>query len=525
VTISHGDDDRKNFRTVDVAPPPQTSKLTESAILGAIVVDNDSLPIAAALIEPSDFFFLDHRTIFVGMLEMAEKEIPIGSRTLFEHLHRANRLDAAGGIEVISKLGDGIPQKTDVTKYCKNLKRLSSLRSAAHAALALEHALLDPRVTAEELQEHVQSISANLAPEEKLEDVLKIDDMPQTALDGRLGSICERRLAGFPRAYAWIALLTVAGTVVPRSEDTRANLYAALVGPVGSGKSKAIKYAGQVMGITPPQLSKVLAGSAEGLIEKLSEAAGDSRLLSPDELSHLLNKAQIDRASFPEVLNTAYYEDTFDLTMARGKKAQCHVRLGIIGGVRDENDGVNFGALFGSATMGGLYDRFIFGRNPHPYQYLYRPFEGTTEPTEPCTVRIAHEVWEARDEWLSTIPELSGRCAEHAIRVAVIAAAFDGRTILYAKHLGPARAFVEYQTRIRAVFKPNPGENQDAKCAFAILSALGQDGGWRDKRTIYRKIHGSRFGPGIFERAILALKTADDIDITRSRPLRIRRRR
>lgn len=53
------------------------------------------------------------------------------------------------------------------------------------------------------------------------------------------------------------------------------------------------------MGITAPQLLDVMAGSAEGLIRKCSDAAGNPRLFSPDELGHLLEKAQIQNASFP----------------------------------------------------------------------------------------------------------------------------------------------------------------------------------------------------------------------------------
>lgn len=127
-----------------------------------------------------------------------------------------------------------------------------------------------------------------------------------------------------------------------------------------------------------------------------------------------------------------------------------------------------------------------------------------------------------RDEWAKKIPGLTTRCAEHAIRVAAIAAAFSGRAILYAKDLGPASAFAEYQARIRKMLGPNPGENPDARCSHAILGVLDEKG-WFSKRDVNRKIHGDRLGPSVFQRALLALERVGDIEIDETKPARIRR--
>ena len=48
-------------------------------------------------------------------------------------------------------------------------------------------------------------------------------DMPDTVLDSRLGELCDARMSGFPRAYAWHALLAVASVLVPRVQGTRVN--------------------------------------------------------------------------------------------------------------------------------------------------------------------------------------------------------------------------------------------------------------------------------------------------------------
>jgi len=71
-------------------------------------------------------------------------------------------------------------------------------------------------------------------------------DLPVECLDGWLGKVCAERMADFPRAYAWPALLVAASVLVPRMKSP-CNLFVALDGPVGSGKSCAFEKAFHLM--------------------------------------------------------------------------------------------------------------------------------------------------------------------------------------------------------------------------------------------------------------------------------------
>jgi len=362
----------------------------------------------------------------------------------------------------------------------------------------------------------VATVQRNDLAQAKPAVLMSIADMSAEVLDGRLGEICQRRMARFPIAYAWPALVTVAGPLVerPNSSPLRTNLFCGLVGPVDTGKSQTVECSVGVLGLGKPRLQDVMSGSAEGLLAKLSDANGAARLVSPDELGHLLSKAHIENASFPFVLNRAYYQTNFEQTSARGKVIQFNCSLSFIGGVVD----ADFGHLFDFATVGGLHDRFIFGQCPDGFDFVYRPFEGAPEwsDTPPAAVAVDPEVWEAKDEWVRTIPNLSGRCAEHALRVAGICAAFDGRKQLRVSDLGPARAFAENQARVRLILRPNPGENPDAKCAFAIVAALERQapcGQWVNRRSLYKQIHAERHGAGVFNRAVNNLQYNGEIEL------------
>jgi hypothetical protein len=328
-----------------------------------------------------------------------------------------------------------------------------------------------------------------------------IVDMPGSVLDGWLGDVCQKYLLKLsPMAYAWPALVTVAGTLAHKQSQLRSNLFSSLIGPVGSGKTATVDNALAILGLNneSPEIKSMMAGSAEGLFKDIGDANGCARLYSPDELKHLFLKIQIEGSPFAQVLQRAYYQTRFEMIIAKGKKFQVDVSLGILGGL------VDFEECYTSTSMAGLYDRTIFGLCPEPFRYDYEPFEhdGVNVPT-PAPVKVHHDVWEARNDWLKTVPGMTGRIAENALRVASICAGFNSKSLLRATDLGPALEFAKYQIRFRALKQPNPGQNPEAVCAFAILRKLAEftPGEYVAKRKILHAIHAEKFGPGISRRA------------------------
>jgi hypothetical protein len=358
-------------------------------------------------------------------------------------------------------------------------------------------------------------------------------DMPEAVLDGWLGAVCRERMREFPVALAWPALVTVAGSLVPSSKD-RTNLFCALVGEKGCGKSSAIERATWLLGIKEPVLLKLKSGSAEGMAEKIGNAGSEHRLFAPDELGHLLEKAQIQGASFPYILNTAYYDDHQLLTVAHRKQIDFSCQLSVIGGVVEEK----FSDIFGSGSTGGLHDRFIFGQCPSGYQYLYRPVEGLPALTpdgtiergavgeRPIAVEIDPKVYDTRDQWVKE-ECIDARVAEHAIRVATICAAFDSRPSLRPADLSPAHQFARYQMLIRKLLRPNPGKNPEGTLAHRFLNYLDRyapDGQWVDRTRMMWATNAYDTGPTTADRALNSLEFNQEIEQDKQGRKRVLRR-
>jgi hypothetical protein len=338
-------------------------------------------------------------------------------------------------------------------------------------------------------------------------------DMPESVLDGRLGELCHKRMRAFPLAYSWGSLVAAAGSLIPRTNSAiRTNLYWCPVGPPGSGKSQCLETSFRLLGMD--QGSVVVNGkfgSAEALIERLGDIGPDGvRLIFVDELAHLMSKAAIERSSFPSILNTGFYHDQ-QVGGSKGRQFTFDCRLSIAGGVVEEQ----FGEVFCGVTTGGLYDRFIFGLCPQPYQFLYRPFDGEGVPLNPFAASVSSEVWDARDQWVKK-EGIASRVAELALRVAYICCCVDGRPALRVEDLKPALAFAQYQSRLRKLLSPNPGENPDARCAIKIRNWLSENasgGKWVYRRDLDKGINSYRFGPVVFNRCLNNLAFNDEIEL------------
>lgn len=342
-------------------------------------------------------------------------------------------------------------------------------------------------------------------------------DMPQDVLSGKLGEICNQRMGAYPRAYAWPALVTLAsGLVVKGNGDTKANIYTAIVGPVHSGKTACTELAAYLLSSRESEsLQNMKSGSIEGLL-KFFQGVTHPLVLCPDELSHLLTKSKIDNATFESTLNSMFYQDEQNLTIARGKTIHCRFPLSILGGLVEEK----FEDSFGSNAMTGLYDRFMFGLCPSDYQCHYR--EPLGEPSyrwapdreRPILPKINGDVWEKKQEWL-TRDKIGNRTAEIAIRVAATCAAFDGRAELKAKDLEPAAHLAIYQDNVRKILTADESQNQSAKVENKILRFLRRNapnGHWVRIRDLKRCTHVTElYGEWMCARAVDALERSGQI--------------
>jgi replicative DNA helicase len=83
---------------------PPHSLEAERAVLGAILLERESLPKAIELLKPSDFYKEGHRKIFDAMVGLFERTEPVDLLTVSEELRRRDEIDEVGGPALLAGL-------------------------------------------------------------------------------------------------------------------------------------------------------------------------------------------------------------------------------------------------------------------------------------------------------------------------------------------------------------------------------------------------------------------------------------
>ncbi len=137
--------------TAGIERPLPHSVAAERGVLGAVLVGNVAGTTILARLSPQDFFVAQHREIFSVMGALAEAGKPTDLLAVFDELQRTSKAEAAGGIEYVAQLGDGIPRIENLEYHARTIKGLAARRALAAAALGVYEAALSAPESVEEL--------------------------------------------------------------------------------------------------------------------------------------------------------------------------------------------------------------------------------------------------------------------------------------------------------------------------------------------------------------------------------------
>lgn len=348
-------------------------------------------------------------------------------------------------------------------------------------------------------------------------DYSGLADWPEDSIEGFLADIITERMPEFPRAYAWPAIITMASAYMDMQPEKpiRSNLYTVLVGPVHSGKTQACERAAETFGLAAPELVKTYSGSMEQMARELGDPGGEPRVVYCDEISHLLAKSQIDRASFAPILADMFYNSSVQIRLGRkvSDKVTLRTRLSLIGGIVEER----FHDSFTHHTAGGLYDRCIFGVCPANFNYDFRPYEGEPLTLKPMLTRIDPTVWEAKNEFLKQNRDINSRLVEIGMRILLISFSYSGYKIMKGKDLKFAFSFARAQHALRRVLAPETGLTMDARCGNVLLRYMDRlDGKYLKKRELlHNTMVVQTYGAPMVDRVYSALLWQGDLAETK----------
>lgn len=109
------------------------SEKAEQSVLGAILLNNDSLTEVAGVLAFQDFYYNAHQIIYSAMLELYKKAEPVDFITLTEKIRPITNLEDVGGYSYIASLPSVIDYTKNIDYYAQIVKEKSRLRQVIQA--------------------------------------------------------------------------------------------------------------------------------------------------------------------------------------------------------------------------------------------------------------------------------------------------------------------------------------------------------------------------------------------------------
>jgi len=113
--------------------PPQNLE-AEMSLLGAILLDKETMFQIADDVEAADFYKNAHTKIYEQMLDLYSKNEPIDLLTLGNRLKEKNLLEGVGGHSYLVRLSNTVPTTAHINEYAKIVKRKAIHRRLLGAA-------------------------------------------------------------------------------------------------------------------------------------------------------------------------------------------------------------------------------------------------------------------------------------------------------------------------------------------------------------------------------------------------------
>lgn len=142
-------------KTVFERIPPQALE-AEMAVLGSILIDNESIGKVIEILNAEDFYRSSHQKIYSSALMLYEKNEPVDLITLSNELTRQKSLDEIGGNYYLTELVESVASSANVEYYARLVHEKSLLRKLIVEASAIARECYDAEENPFHILDHAE---------------------------------------------------------------------------------------------------------------------------------------------------------------------------------------------------------------------------------------------------------------------------------------------------------------------------------------------------------------------------------
>ena len=155
----------------------------ESAVLGAIFLNNDALVEAKEYIDVTDFSTEQNRLIFAAMESLFDQNQSIDLVTITDYLETHQQLNLVNGVTYLTELAIDTPTAENVVYYAQIVKAKSNLRKIIQLSQTMANDSYQQQKDVDAIIEEAEKTLMDISENQRKQDIKKIDNVIYQVLE------------------------------------------------------------------------------------------------------------------------------------------------------------------------------------------------------------------------------------------------------------------------------------------------------------------------------------------------------
>jgi replicative DNA helicase len=162
--------------------PPQNID-AEKSLLGAVLIDEETLADISEHVTPKDFYDKRHGIIYAGMMRLYEKHKPVDLLTLTEELKRKSEIEIIGGSAYLTELTNYVPTAAHAEAYAELVAQKAIRRRLIKASGEISELGFDEETSTQELLEKAEAELFSVSDQSLKQDLVSIESILTESFD------------------------------------------------------------------------------------------------------------------------------------------------------------------------------------------------------------------------------------------------------------------------------------------------------------------------------------------------------
>lgn len=162
--------------------PPQNID-AEMSLLGAVLIDDETLADISEHVKPYDFYDKRHGIIFDAIMRLYERNKPVDLLTLTDELKRKKQLDDIGGSAYLTELTNYVPTAAHAESYAEIVAQKAVRRRLIKASADISELGYDEENSTDELLQQAEAELFAVSDQSLKQDLISLESILTDSFD------------------------------------------------------------------------------------------------------------------------------------------------------------------------------------------------------------------------------------------------------------------------------------------------------------------------------------------------------